>query len=87
MSVGPNVFIGPHDGAMLLSALDRIERKLEKLDGDIDMVRTEVRELEMKMLRKEAVANKAKVKILTGVALAGGVGGTGLAKLLAMFGM
>jgi hypothetical protein len=72
---------------MLLSALDRIERKLEKLDGDIDMVRTEVRELEMKMLRKEAVANKAKVKILTGVALAGGVGGTGLAKLLAMFGM
>lgn len=87
MSVGPNVIIGPGDGALLLSTLDRLERKIEKLDEDVDNLKDMIRQLEIKLLHKEAANNKARIKVLTAVAMAGGVGGTGLAKLLALFGM
>lgn len=87
MSVGPNILIGPGDGAMLLAALDRLDRKVEKLDEDNDRIKDMIRELELKLLHKEAANAKARIKMMTGIAMAGGIGGTGLAKLLALFGM
>lgn len=84
---GPNVVFTPQDGALLVSMLDRVERRLENLEGRIDHLQQCISAQQLEHAKLEAKGNVDRLKLLVLVATVGGAGGSLLPKLLEFIGV
>jgi len=82
---GPNVGLTPQDGALMVAMMDRIERRLENLEGRIDHLQKGITDAQIEHAKLEAKGNVDRLKMLVLVATVGGAGGSLLPKLLELF--
>lgn len=85
--VGPNVGITPQDGALLISMLDRIERRMDNIEGRLDHLQNALAAAQLEHAKLEARGNVDRLKMLVLVATVGGAGGTLLPRILEVFGV
>jgi hypothetical protein len=85
--VGPNVGITPQDGALLISMLDRIERRMDNIEGRLDHMQSGIAANQLEHAKLEARGNTDRLKMLILVATIGGAGGSILPKIIEMFGV
>lgn len=85
--VGPNVGITPQDGALLISMLDRIERRMDNIEARLDHMQNGLASAQLEHAKLEARGNTDRLKMLVLVATLGGAGGTLLPKLFELLGV
>lgn len=85
--VGPNVGITAQDGALLISMLDRIERRMDNIESRLDHMQSGIAANQLEHAKLEAKGNVDRLKMLILVATVGGAGGSLLPKFMELLGV